>query len=199
MLALADAAIVEAPQLRALALGLPLAELVAEGEDALLRARALLVAAGAAEGRVEAVLGDRIEQRDRLQPVARGARARSARPRARCRIESSTEATISRSPSSATRRSRNSIASGKLCPVSTCISGNGNGAGRNAFSASRSSTIESLPPLNSSTGRSNSAADLAHHVDRLGLERAQVGKVVGGVASVLAGVVSLAIVATRHS
>ena len=42
--------------------------------------------------------------------------------------------------------------------MSTCISGNGNGAGRNAFSARRSSTIESLPPLNSSTGRSNSAA-----------------------------------------
>ncbi len=36
--------------------------------------------------------------------------------------------------------------------------GNGNFPGRNAFSASRSSTIESLPPLNSSTGRSNSAA-----------------------------------------
>src|SRR5579884_1086156 len=36
--------------------------------------------------------------------------------------------------------------------------GNGNFPGRNAFSASRSSTIESLPPLNRSTGRSNSAA-----------------------------------------
>ena len=36
--------------------------------------------------------------------------------------------------------------------------GNGKLPGRNAFSASRSSTIESLPPLNSSTGRSNSAA-----------------------------------------
>ncbi len=73
-------------------------------------------------------------------------------------IDSCTLATIKRSPSSATRRSRNSITSGKLCPVSTCINGNGKGPGRNAFSASRSSTIESLPPLNSSTGRSNSAA-----------------------------------------
>jgi hypothetical protein len=35
--------------------------------------------------------------------------------------------------------------------------GNGKRAGRNAFSARRSSTIESFPPLNSSTGRSNSA------------------------------------------
>ncbi len=38
------------------------------------------------------------------------------------------------------------------------MSGNGNLPGQNAFSASRSSTIESLPPENSSTGRSNSAA-----------------------------------------
>ncbi len=86
---------------------------------------------------------------------ARGPVSSTTRPLS---IESCTLATISRSPSSATRRSRNSITSGKLCPVSTCISGNGNGAGRNAFSARRSSTIESLPPLNSSTGRSNSAA-----------------------------------------
>ncbi len=86
---------------------------------------------------------------------ARGPVSSTTRPAS---IESCTLATISRSPSSATRRSRNSITSGKLWPVSTCISGNGNGAGRNAFSARRSSTIESLPPLNSSTGRSNSAA-----------------------------------------
>src|SRR3954447_19474858 len=39
-----------------------------------------------------------------------------------------------------------------------CISGNGSFAGQNAFSASRHITIESLPPENSSTGRSNSAA-----------------------------------------
>ena len=62
------------------------------------------------------------------------------------------------SPSSATRRSRNSITSGKLWPVSTCSSGNGTAPGANAFSASRSSTIESLPPENSSAGRSRSAA-----------------------------------------
>ena len=74
MLALGDARVVQRPQLRALALGLPLAELVAERQHALLGPRALLVAPGAAERRVEAVLGDRVEQRDRLQPVARGAR-----------------------------------------------------------------------------------------------------------------------------
>src|SRR5438093_1176186 len=48
-----------------------LAERVAEGQDALLGARALLVATGASEGRVEAVLSDRVQQRDRLQGVAR--------------------------------------------------------------------------------------------------------------------------------
>ena len=86
---------------------------------------------------------------------ARGPVSSTARPLS---IDSCTLATISSSPSSATRRSRNSITSGKLWPVSTCISGNGKGAGLNAFSARRSSTIESLPPLNSSTGFSSSAA-----------------------------------------
>ena len=38
------------------------------------------------------------------------------------------------------------------------MTGNGIGAGQNAFSASRNITIESLPPENSSTGRANSAA-----------------------------------------
>ena len=89
-------------------------------------------------------------------------RLRERRPaprrRGRCRSSPAREATISRSPSSLTRRSRNSSTSGKLWPVSTCMTGNGNAPGRNAFSASRSSTIESLPPENSSTGRSSSAA-----------------------------------------
>ena len=39
-----------------------------------------------------------------------------------------------------------------------CITGNGGLAGQKAFSASRSMTIESLPPENNKTGRSNSAA-----------------------------------------
>ena len=73
-------------------------------------------------------------------------------------IDSWTEATTSRTPVSATRRSRYSITSGKLCPVSTCMTGKGILAGENARSASASMTIESLPPENSSTGRSNSAA-----------------------------------------
>src|SRR3954449_4611981 len=74
VLALADATVVDAPQLRALAARIPLAEVVAEAEDPLLRAGALLVAAGPAERGVEAVLLDGVEERRRLQPVARRAR-----------------------------------------------------------------------------------------------------------------------------
>ena len=59
---------------------------------------------------------------------------------------------------SATMRSRYSITSGKLCPVSTCITGNGSAAGQNALRARCRSTAESLPPEKSSTPRSSSAA-----------------------------------------
>ena len=76
MLAAVVAPVVEVPQLGALVLRVPLAELVAEGEEALLGAGLLLVAAGAAHHRVEAVLLDRVEQRGGLQPVARRARPR---------------------------------------------------------------------------------------------------------------------------
>ena len=75
VLAGADARVVEVPQLRALAARVPLAEVVADGQHALLGARALLVAAGAAEAGVEPVLGDRVQQRHGLQAVARGPRA----------------------------------------------------------------------------------------------------------------------------
>ena len=57
-----------------------------------------------------------------------------------------------------TVRSRNSMTSSKLCPVSTCITGNGMRAGKNARWARCSITTESLPPENSRTGRSHSAA-----------------------------------------
>ena len=56
------------------------------------------------------------------------------------------------------------------------MTGNGNLAGRNAFSASRSMTIESLPPEKSSTGPLTLGGDLAHDVDRLGLELVEVGE-----------------------
>src|SRR3954453_18187270 len=73
VLALADAPVVDAPQLGPLAARIPLAEVVAEAEDPLLRAGAVLVAAGGAERGVEAVPLDRVEQRRGLQAVARRA------------------------------------------------------------------------------------------------------------------------------
>ena len=73
-------------------------------------------------------------------------------------IASSTEATTSRTPSRLTQLSRQLSTSGKSKPVSTCRTGNGIFAGKNAFSASRIITMESLPPENISTGFSNSAA-----------------------------------------
>src|SRR5205085_1640367 len=76
VLALANARVVEVPELRPLRARIPLAEVVAEAEDALLRAGALLVAAGAAHRGVEAMFLDRVEKRRRLQLVARRARSR---------------------------------------------------------------------------------------------------------------------------
>src|SRR6478752_4489430 len=60
LLALADAAVVEVPELGPLGAVVPLAEVVAEAEDPLLRPGLLLVAPGAAHRRVEAVLLDRV-------------------------------------------------------------------------------------------------------------------------------------------
>src|SRR3546814_8527751 len=63
------AGIVEVPQFRALVLGIPAVAGGAEGEDALLRPALFLVAAGAAEGRVEAVEVERLLQPLRLPHV----------------------------------------------------------------------------------------------------------------------------------
>ena len=60
----------EVPQLGPLVLRVPLAELVAEADDALLGARLLLVASAAAEDTVETVVVDGVEQRQRLERVA---------------------------------------------------------------------------------------------------------------------------------
>src|SRR6478735_2984842 len=60
----------EVPQLGALVLRVPLTELVAEADDALLGAGLLLVAAAAAEDAVETVVVDGVEQRQRLERVA---------------------------------------------------------------------------------------------------------------------------------
>ena len=71
LLAGGHAGVVQAPQLGALGLRVPLAELVAEREDPLLGARLFLVAAGAAHQRVELVRLDGFQQRHGLRGVAR--------------------------------------------------------------------------------------------------------------------------------
>ena len=68
-------ALVELPEFGALLARVPLAERVAEAQDALLGARLVLVAARAAEGGVEVVVGDGVEQGHRLEAVARTERA----------------------------------------------------------------------------------------------------------------------------
>src|SRR5438105_5259562 len=68
-------AVQQAPELRTLTLRIPLAVRVAHGEDALLRARALFIAAGAADGRIEIAGLQRVEQRFRLQESAAALRA----------------------------------------------------------------------------------------------------------------------------
>ncbi len=73
-------------------------------------------------------------------------------------IASCTDATTSWTPKRSTSESRNASTSGKLCPVSTCITGNGTGEGQNALAARCSITAESLPPEKSRHGRSISAA-----------------------------------------
>src|SRR5699024_3723989 len=61
--------VVDVPQLGALAAGVPAAELIAQGEDPLLRPGLVLVSAGPAEDRVEAAGGDGVYERLRLQGV----------------------------------------------------------------------------------------------------------------------------------
>ena len=73
-------------------------------------------------------------------------------------IECSTLRTISSAPSSLARRSRKSVTSGKLWPVSIMSSGYGMRPVPKAFSAHLSITSESLPPENISVGRSKAAA-----------------------------------------
>ena len=174
VLARRNAAVVERPQLRALRPRLPLPELVTQREDALLGTRLFLVAPSAAEDGIELVLGDGIEQRDGLQAVARRV-ARLFAARGPCRWIPGRWPRPGARPSRRRDGRGTPSTSGKLCPVSICISGKGNLAGRKAFSAMRSITIESLPPENSSAGPLELGRDLAHDEDGLCLEGVQVG------------------------
>ena len=74
LLALADAGVQHIPRLGPLVARIPSTLTIAERQDALLGAGLVLVATTAAERGIEAVLGDGVEQRHRLQPVAAGPR-----------------------------------------------------------------------------------------------------------------------------
>ena len=72
LLALADPRIQQIPRLWALVARIPSTVAITERQDALLGASLVFVATPASERGVEAVLGDRVEQGDGLEPVAAG-------------------------------------------------------------------------------------------------------------------------------
>ena len=121
----------------------------------------------------------RVEQRGGLQPVAAGPRAGLLDRPGRRRSSSCTEADdepdaeLARPP-----RSRNSMTSGKLWPVSTCITGNGMRAGQNAFVGEVQHDDRVLAAGEQQHRALELGGDLADDVDRLGLERPQVGELV---------------------
>ena len=173
------AAVEQRPQLGTLVLGVPAAGRVAEGEHALLGAGPLLVAARAAECRVEPALrsassstGVWSRLREAFGPVSS-----CTRPVA---IASGTDATTSSAPSSAIRRSRNSSASGKFWPVSTCITANGIGAARRPWRRARAGRSSPCRPRTAAPG-GELRGHLADDEDRLGLERLEVPAPAAGV------------------
>ena len=84
---------------------------------------------------------------------------------------SGTLATTSCTPSSATRRSRNSSTSGKLCPVSTCMTGNGIRAGRERLLRQPQHDDRVLAAGEQQHRPLELGHHLAHDEDALGLER----------------------------
>jgi len=139
-----------------LALGVPLSEGVAKRQHPFFGPRFVLVPARPAEGCIEAECVDGVEQRGRLEPVAR-------RDRTRVRHPSLVDGLLhARHHQAHAERLDQTVAVledlGEVVPVSTCMTGKGSLAGWKALTARCKSTAESLPPLNSSTGRSHSAA-----------------------------------------
>ena len=119
------ARIVEPPEFGALVLGVPAMLRRAEGEHALLGARFLLVAARAAEGRVELLFVERLLQRLGLHDL--GVELRSMHERDRC--SSSSPSGLMWTSSSRPDLCRAAIAKGdhlrNFHVVSTCSSGKG--------------------------------------------------------------------------
>jgi hypothetical protein len=138
------ARVVEPPELGPLRLRVPAVLGAAEREDALLGARLLLVAPGAAEGRVEAVQVERLLQALRLPHVgvelgAVGEGVDAEPGRLGVLVDQELH------PASRTIRSRRAYIALNFQVVSTWSSGNGGGDGKNAFLARCSMQALSLP------------------------------------------------------
>ena len=102
--------------------------------------------------------------------LARGPRSSTTRPWS---IDSCTDATTSFTPSSATRRSRNSSTSGKLWPVSTCITRERD-AGRPECLLGQPQHHDRVLAAREEEHRLlELGRDLAEDVDRLRLERVE--------------------------
>src|SRR5580765_4800905 len=117
MLARRYPCVVEIPQLGALITWVPLTELITKRKDSLLSTCLFLVAPCPTKSGVELELFNCAEQCWNLQPVAASIGAARLRRNTcfNCILHSSDDKSL---PSCAARRSRNSITSGKLCPVS---------------------------------------------------------------------------------
>ena len=72
ILALVDASVIDIPQLRTLQFWIPFSKVVADRKDAFLGTGLFLIAPGAADAGIEFELGDGIQERVCLQPVAAG-------------------------------------------------------------------------------------------------------------------------------
>ncbi len=163
------ARVVQIPQLGALVLRIPLAELVAEREHALLCARLLLVAPRAADAGVETEFGDGFEQRHRLRGVAAVGRAaqphRAAADRFLDRAHDQSLAELGHAAVAELDHL------GKVVPgVDVQQTGTGIAPGETPSRRAAAAPAESLPPENSSAGLRALAGHFAQDEDRFGLE-----------------------------
>ena len=174
MLARVHARVVQVPQLGPLVARVPLAELVAEREDALLGARLLLVAPRAAD-------------RARRSRTRRSPRAASPTGAALRLSSSDAQAHACRAGSnprpsarSGARRARRRAGRGTRSPRESCArcrcAAAGTGSARDGTPSRRAAAArcESLPPEKSSAGFCALPGDLAQDVDRFRLEPVEV-------------------------
>ena len=178
VLALAVPAVVEVPQLGPLVLRVPLAELVAEAST-----RAPWPAPSPRRGGRR-----RTRRRSRARSMASSSvtvcsRLRLARGPGLLDHPARVDRLLHRrrrpgcTPSSATRRSRKSMTSGKLWPVSTCITGNGMRAGPERLLGEAQHHDRVLAAGEQQHRALELGRDLTDDVDRLGLESVQVAPV----------------------